>query len=236
MQALGEDPADFAKLLESLRQAFDPQDGVEEVLVAGIAQLYWRLFRLHRGEAGFLASRRRSLQADREWRAHLARRAHVNTFQDCATAVRGLVNSPDCPDKFAHILGTLNTVRELHLLKGFSRDNSRTFDLVFGVDASCLGIDLLSAYEACRGDFEKQSTGTQEYRSQYFLKALDEEIRYFEKEFQLYLQREVQVPGEMGDALRNTPGKADRAQEAATLRMAQGEGHRERSKTPRNLG
>jgi len=200
MQALGEDPADFAKLLESLRQAFNPQDGVEQVLVAGIAHLYWRLFRLHRGEAGFLAARRRSLQADREWRAHLARRAHVNTFQESATAVKGLLNSPDCPAKFFHILETLDTVRTHHLLNGFSRDASRTFDIIFGADASCLGISLVSAYEACRIDFEKQPPLTQEYRSEYFLKALDEEIRYFEKEFQLYLQREVQVPGEMSDA------------------------------------
>lgn len=200
MQALGEDPADFSKLLESLRQAFDPQDGLEEVLVEGIAQLYWRLFRLHRGEAGFLASRRRSLQADREWRAHLARRAHADTFQDCATAVKGLVNSPDCPAKFIHILKTLDTVRELHLRDGFRQDDSRTFQVIFGVDASCLGINLVNAYETCCRDFEKQPLPTQEYRSEYFLKALDEEIRYFEKEFQLYLQREVQVPGEMSDA------------------------------------
>jgi hypothetical protein len=200
MQALGEDPADFAKLLESLRQAFNPQDGVEQVLVAGIAHLYWRLFRLHRGEAGFLASRKRGVLAEREWRAHLARRAHVNTFQDSAGAIKGLVNSPDCPAKFRHILETLNTVRDDHLLKGFGLNDSRTFDLIFGVDASCLGINLISAYETCRSDFEKQPLHTQEYRSEYFLKALDEEISYFEREFQLYLQREVQVPGEMSDA------------------------------------
>jgi hypothetical protein len=200
MQALGEDPAEFAKHLGDLRQAFNPQDGAERVLVAGIAQLYWRLFRLQRGEAGFLASRRRSLQAEREWRSHLARRAHVNTFEDCATAVKGLMNSPDCPAKFLHILKTLDTVRELHLRNGFGRDDSRTFEVIFGGDASCMGIDLVGAYETCRGDFDKQSPATQEYRRQYYLKALDEEISYFEKEFQLYLHREVQVPGEMSDA------------------------------------
>jgi hypothetical protein len=200
MQALGEDPGDFAKLLESLRQAFGPQDGLEDVLVAGIAQLYWRLFRLHRGEAGFLASRRRSLQADREWRAHIARRAHVDTFQDCATAVKGLLNSPDCPAKFLHILKTLDTLRANHLLNGFSGDDSRTFDLIFGVDASCLGINLVGAYETCRRDFEKEPQHIQEYKREYFLKALDDEISYFEREFQLYLQREVQMPGEMSDA------------------------------------
>jgi hypothetical protein len=200
MQALGEEPADFAKLLDSLRQAFDPQDGVEDVLVAGIAQLYWRLFRLHRGEAGFLASRRRSLQSDREWRSHIARRAHVDTFQDCATAVKGLANSPDCPAKFLHILKTLDTVRRNHLLNGFSGDDSRTFEVIFGVDASCLGINLINAYQTCRLDFEKQPQHMQEYKREYFMETLDEEIGYFEKEFQLYLQREVQVPAEMSDA------------------------------------
>lgn len=200
MKALGEDPADYTKLLASLSQALDPQDGVEQVLVAGIAQLYWRLSRLQRGEAGFLASRRRSLQADREWRSHLARRAHVDTFKDCATAVKGLMDSPDCPAKFLHILKTLDTVRELHLLKGFGGNDSGTFDLIFGVDASCLGVDLVATYETCRIDFEKQPPLTQEYRTERFLKALDAEIIYFETEFQLYLQREVQVPGEMSDA------------------------------------
>ncbi len=200
MKALGEDPAEFAKHLAGLHRALDPQDGLEEVLVRGIAELYWRLFRLQRGEAGFLASRRRSLQADREWRAHLARRAHVHTFQDAATATQGLVNSPDCPAKFAHILNTLNTVRDLHLLNGFSATDSRTFDLIFGADASSLGISLITTYETCRHDFEKQSHDTQQYRNECFLKALDEEISYFEKEFQLYLEREVQAPGEMSDA------------------------------------
>src|SRR5208283_584123 len=97
-------------------------------------------------------------------------------------------------------LQTLDTVRTNHLHKGFSGIDSRTFNLIFGAHASCLGINLISAYETCRLDFEKQPHDMQEYRREYFLKALDEEIRYFEKEFQLYLQREVQVPGEMSDA------------------------------------
>ena len=171
MQALGEDPDDYARHLAHLRLAFDPQDAIEEVLVAGIAQLYWRLFRLQRGEAGFLASRRRTLQADREWRAHLARRAHVNNFDDCATAVKGLVNSPDCPAKFSHILKTLNTVRDLHLLNGFVEGDSRTFDVIFGVDASCLGISLISTYETCRRDFEKQPPDTQDIPARVFPKG-----------------------------------------------------------------
>ncbi len=200
MQALGEDPADFTKHLTDLRQAFDPQDGVERVLVVGIAQLYWRLFRLQRGEAGFLASRKRTLQAEREWKVHLARRTHVDTFQQPPSAVKDLANSPDCPAKFREILEILNNVRDLHLRDGFIKDQSGTLKLIFGVHASSLGINLISAHETWRSDFEKQTPEDQDYRSQYFLKALDEEIKYFEREFQLYLQREVQVPGEMSDA------------------------------------
>ena len=40
----------------------------------------------------------------------------------------------------------------------------------------------------------------EDYRREHFLKVLDEEITYFQNEFQLYLQREVQVPGEMSGA------------------------------------
>jgi len=132
MQVLGEDPADFTKHLADLRQAFNPQDGVEEVLVAGIAQLYWRLGRLQRGEAGFLASRRRTLQADREWRSHLARRARESESGTTTVVLEGRINSPDCPAKFTDILGILNTLRKLHLRDGFTDDLSKSFDLIFG--------------------------------------------------------------------------------------------------------
>ena len=198
MQALGEDPADFAKLLESLRQALDPQDGFEEILIAGIAQLNWRVLRAQRGEAGFLASRKRSFQLDREWNAHLANRARDGESGKTAILAGGRVNSVDCPAKFSEILRALNTVRENHLRDGFTLDQTGFLKLIFG--PSCLANDLLISYETCRLDFEKQPQDTQEYRSEYFLKALEKEIRYYEREFELYRRLELEVPQEMSDA------------------------------------
>lgn len=222
MQALGEDPAEFARHLESLRSAFKPGDGYEEVLVKEIAVLHWRLDRLKRGEAGFLASRMQNLQRDREWKAHLARRARVDAFRDY-TAFRELkdlrasradpksvhysgaipegdMNSPESPEKYATILRTLRTTRDLLLSNGFDAISATNLKLVLGDGANCQGSNLLGMFQVCSVDLEKQPPEIQEYRRNSFLRALEEEIRYFEEEFQLYLAREVEVSREMADA------------------------------------
>ena len=53
---------------------------------------------------------------------------------------------------------------------------------------------------ACSKEFENQSPETQSFRSESFLKALEKEIKYCEREFELYRQREVEVTEEMSDA------------------------------------
>jgi hypothetical protein len=58
----------------------------------------------------------------------------------------------------------------------------------------------LSSYETCIHDLDKQPPETQAYRSEYFLKALEKEIRYYEREFELYRRLELEVPQEMSDA------------------------------------
>lgn len=50
MKELGENPADFARLRASLRQAFKPQDGFEEMLVEDMIATHWRLGRARRAE------------------------------------------------------------------------------------------------------------------------------------------------------------------------------------------
>jgi hypothetical protein len=222
MQALGEDPALFQQHLEAICSAFTPQDGCEERLARDIAVDYWRLDRLRRAEAAFLASRMQNLQRDREWKAHLARRARIDAFRDYTPArelkdlmasradpnavhysgghPEGEMNSPESPEKYAHIIGTLKTVRDVFLLKGFAGIPQGPFDMVLGHGASSLGSDLLSSFEACVQDYDQQPAESQRYKREYFLKALEDEIRYFETEFQLYLAREVEVSREMTDA------------------------------------
>ena len=146
MKALGESFADFAQLLASLREAFNPHDGHEEALVGDMAQIRWKLIRMNRAESGLLGSRKQAFRIDREWRAHLARRARADAFQIPANAGKGQVNSPDCAAKYASILATLRCVRDVHLLEGFKSDRREAFELIFGTDASCRANDLILTY------------------------------------------------------------------------------------------
>jgi len=55
---------EFAALLQTLRQEFDPQSAMEEILVERIATSYWRLARLLRSEAGEIAQRQEQRDQD----------------------------------------------------------------------------------------------------------------------------------------------------------------------------
>ena len=222
LQALGEDPAEFARHFGAFRSAFNPQDGYEEVLVKEIADLHWRLERLKRGEAGLLAWRKNAFQKDREWKAHLARRVRIDAFREYTISRKykdllaskgdsrivhysgftpeGDMNSPESPEKYAHILETLSTVRDVTSVRGLEAVQIDSLELVLGDGANCRGSALISVLQACQLDFEKQDPKAQEYRRNCVLQALDEEISYFEKESRLYHEREIEVSPEMADA------------------------------------
>src|SRR5208282_3611372 len=51
MKALGEDPDAFLDLRQALHDAFSPEDGFEEMLVADMAEIRWRRQRLVRAES-----------------------------------------------------------------------------------------------------------------------------------------------------------------------------------------
>lgn len=222
LQALGEDPAEFTRHFEAFSSAFSPRDGYEEVLVREIAVLHWRLERLKRAEAGLLASRKHAFQKDREWKAHLGRRARIDAFREYTVARKykdllatkgdprtvhysgftpeGDMNSPDSPEKYAHILETLSTVRDVTSVRGLEAVQIDSLELVLGDGANCRGSALISVLQACQLDFEKQDPKAQEYRRNCVLQALDEEILYFEKESRLYREREIEVSPELADA------------------------------------
>jgi hypothetical protein len=59
MKELGENAADFDRLHDSLRKAFAPCDGFEQIWVEDMAELRWRRLRFLRAEAGVLAAKKR---------------------------------------------------------------------------------------------------------------------------------------------------------------------------------
>jgi hypothetical protein len=71
----------------------------------------------------------------------------------------GRANSVDCPAKFSGILHILNTARQVHLRDGFSLDQSGFLKLIYGLKS--LLNDLLSSYETCIHDFDKQPPETE---------------------------------------------------------------------------
>lgn len=200
MKELGEDPADFEGLRQGLRQALQPQDGLEEMLVSEMAENRWRWQRLLRAEAGLAASKRRQLRLDRKWKAHSHRREMLNAWTEAARAIRGYDNAPDAIRKYETILDILRTVRDSHLLEGFEKSHLENLKLLYGVEASGLGNDLLSTYEACIVDLDKRDPLGRAVREEAILTALEEEIKHYEEELALYRAREVEVPSEMEEA------------------------------------
>ncbi len=61
----GEDPVEFAGVLESLIDEFQPQGPLEEQLVERVAACMWRLRRLYRVEAGILIHESLTIELDR---------------------------------------------------------------------------------------------------------------------------------------------------------------------------
>jgi hypothetical protein len=68
MKELGENPAEFYGLRESLQRAFNPQDEFEQMLVDDMAEIRWRRRRLMRAEAGMAASQKREFEIERQWK------------------------------------------------------------------------------------------------------------------------------------------------------------------------
>lgn len=56
MKELGEDPAEFERVRDSLWRAFEPQDDFEAMLVGDMTEYRWRRYRLLRAEAGNLVT------------------------------------------------------------------------------------------------------------------------------------------------------------------------------------
>jgi hypothetical protein len=201
MKKLGEDPAEFKRLREGLRRTFQPQDDFESMLVEEMAENRWRRQRLMRAENAILVSRRLDLKREREWTAHMARREMHRACGAPETSDQGLVNTADCPEKFASILSILRSVLDGYSSDGFTSIRHEPFGAIYGARASGRGNELVlsyNLYKLCTEDPGK-SAEDHAYAQELLALALKDEIRYFEKEFELYRAREIDVTDEMKD-------------------------------------
>jgi len=190
LKELGEDPAEFERLRESLHSSLRPEDDFEALLVDDMAELRWRLMRLGRAQAAHLAQRRWKYDLE-DAKGHLLRYA---TPEDATNVLqRSLIASPDCCYKFQSIVATLVAFQDAIRSKGFEEDLEDRLKSVYGDNQCWIGLKLIKAYRSLRDSHEQMAPGDFDRKRQAFLDDVDDEIAYFRKRLELYIEGDAAI-------------------------------------------
>jgi hypothetical protein len=144
MLQLGEDPAEFEKLLHSLRSAIAPCDGFEEMLVEEFAVTWWRLARLRRAESGMLASQRDGVevQISKVDNGGVVKAPKTPfTFRNI-----GPVASTQCFEKYRQIIYVLDSVGDGVKKSGFTQAGLAILDGMQSMYPDTVGSELIHQY------------------------------------------------------------------------------------------
>jgi hypothetical protein len=213
MKQLGEDPAAFQQLVESLRDALNPRDGFEEMLVEDMAEIRWRRQRLMRAEAGILASKRRSFEIEREWKVADYGKGLAGMASDMLIADMGLAGLALSGENFRQITQCLEVLKRLVETKGFREEDSGLLKVVYGKTPSYTGGYLTGLFksgqegakdEGGKDEGAKDEVGKDSEKAEtnrrYFLEALTKEIASFRKLAELHYARDVEVSEPLMDS------------------------------------
>ncbi len=135
----GENPADFARVLENLIDEFQPQGPLEEQLVERVAACMWRLQRLYRVEAGIFTYEALTIELDRAQKEARSYEEYEDDFSfESLTEMR-------ITDEERHTRATARAEKTALLL----REESLALGIAFKQDArNADAISKLSRYEA----------------------------------------------------------------------------------------
>jgi hypothetical protein len=179
MKELGENPAEFEKLRESLRSTFQPQDGFEEMLVDDMTVTRWRLGRVRRAEMGILAVQQFRL----EHRVRATSAKGQANYDNVLVRAFGLVGASDSPEKYLQILELLRSLRVGVEREGFTPQGLEVLQTVYGSSPGVAGVGLISQYKAQLESLESeaQTEGEEERNAarQSYQESLDREIEAF---------------------------------------------------------
>ncbi len=135
----GEDPVEFAGVLESLIDEFQPQGPLEEQLVERVAACMWRLRRLYRVEAGILTHECLTIELDRAQNEARSFEEYVDEYSFESSEEMRITDEERYNQATARIEKTARLLREESLALG----------VAFKQDAKYAGaISKLSRYEA----------------------------------------------------------------------------------------
>jgi hypothetical protein len=111
MQELGEDPAQFSRLLEELTADLDPQGSSQRQLVEDLASLRWERRRLERARAALIARRVQELELKRQ-RASLEVEQQITAQLPSAILRVGMIWAPESATKYQKLLEWLENLKE----------------------------------------------------------------------------------------------------------------------------
>jgi hypothetical protein len=200
MKVLGEDPAEFAELRDSLRRVFAPCDEFEEMLVEDMAELRWRRQRLLRAEAGMIAWKKRKFVLDYEWR--LAKGAHKARANELEATQTGFVPLIGGPSEYLKSFGMLRRLREEIQTEGFVERGLRALLFVYGdtLALTATGYPLRKAFEELHKEQKAGNIAAYEGERKQFLSELEHEIEHFSR---LYLLDNERSGGELTEPMRD---------------------------------
>jgi hypothetical protein len=208
MMELGEDPAKYEKLRESLWTVFQPQDGFEQMLVEDMAEIRWRRRRVIRAEAGILVVNNRQLEEQEE--RYVGGRGKREV---------GLSGLPPSIPRFIKIMRYLWGLKDSIECEGFNQDKLIYLEIVYGDECGGQGRHLIDLFRrGCQEAQEaKDGTGTvageAEKSRRVFLDVLQEEMASFRKRAALLYTRQIKESNPFADSgarwarFRNYPGQ-----------------------------
>jgi len=203
MKELGEDPAAFEQLNESLRQAFCPQDGFEQMLVEDMAEIRWRRQRLMRAETGLLASKKREFSIQREWKEANYGKISNGEAKDVPYPNMGLVSLGPSAENIAEIIGLLEDLKHSVETEGFAEEEFWRVKAVYGEKPSNTGgylMDLLDrAPRWVKEESVKYSEEVEVFRRP-ILETLTREIAFFRKMAELHNAGDAKVTEALMDS------------------------------------
>lgn len=203
MKELGEDPAAFEQLRQSLCRAFGPRDGFEQMLVEDMAEIRWRRQRLMRAEAGILATQKRKFEIERQWKVADDGKGISGLTNYMLIADIGLAGLNPSSSNFAQITGSLRSLKFSVETGGFKEEHSLFLKAVYGEKASSTGKYLSALFKrGCEEakDESGETSASVETTRQAFLEKLDKEIASFSTLAELHYARDVEVTEPLKDS------------------------------------
>ncbi len=190
MNALGEDPEDFRRLLDELTESYQPANAAERLQLERIAWLHWEDRRNHYTRLWKLAYKQEEMRLERErqWLAANSRNCAASRDELMET---GLINRPDSPAKFSQLLEYVGTLIGSIQKKDFTLDYTPLVQLIYGKSPNVRGNTILNHLHACAESSRQGSLDETAHLS--LLKALYEEERDLLTAQDVYFQAHVEI-------------------------------------------